>query len=622
MTLRNAALGNNAMRDRLLEIRESNPVPTISATDAIDEAKALKYDEDLRQWVTQTLIPEMQSREGVRETEEKDRVMMEILWFPSLANIGYSIFFNMMLFSQLLEFASCVQLPALPDPLPASLFMKTATPANATWLTNKTVTGANNRKFPATSTWPRLKQFLSDWLNRLPARDPNRNTSRTLTVEVYLQFIDVLQVEVKKVPIKAVVGGTGNVGKEKPKPSGSNNSGGEGNEVTKKFKLKKKSWARVEEALKKVPLSELLTEFEASNDDTKGAVHSTQRARTNPVSTPIAPELLEQLESFSSHELDAFAETLNVKLAEQVISQDGASSSSQTAHACRLVSTAAAEDFADLSFLSSEDRFVVEEIFAAFEGTDIELYYADSDSLGFHPDTVFPSFLSQADGAVFCVGEGGDEEFFDCEETDKFFDCVSSNTKDCRAADFEGEGLIAEKARSSRPQLRVDLDSQCSFTLCFRGVVQGRIVREWPCISRYREVWGQRAIAQTTTRGIVRFHFRIPDGHVKGVLLLCNLSDDESVGCLVHCPELSRFDGTATLRDTHGNLVRISLDPSPDSPTYPFHASALGNRDEMASTGLDECEHKSSSALVTSALGCHGKEKEGGSTTTIRVPTK
>mmetsp|Transcript_39270 Transcript_39270/g.77261 ORF Transcript_39270/g.77261 Transcript_39270/m.77261 type:complete len:180 (-) Transcript_39270:403-942(-) len=131
-TLRNAALGNNAVRDRLLEIRKSNPVPTISATNAKDEAKALKYNEDLRQWVTQTLIPEMRSREGVRETEEKDRVMMGILWFPSLANRGYSIFSNMMLFSQLLEFASRVQLPALPDPLLTSLFMKTVTPANAT----------------------------------------------------------------------------------------------------------------------------------------------------------------------------------------------------------------------------------------------------------------------------------------------------------------------------------------------------------------------------------------------------------------------------------------------------------------------------------------------------------
>uniref|UniRef100_A0A0G4FJZ1 Uncharacterized protein n=1 Tax=Chromera velia CCMP2878 TaxID=1169474 RepID=A0A0G4FJZ1_9ALVE len=335
-TLRNAALGNNAVRDRLLEIRKSNPVPTISATNAKDEAKALKYNEDLRQWVTQTLIPEMRSREGVRETEEKDRVMMGILWFPSLANKEYSIFSNMMLFSQLFEFASGVQ----------------------------------------------------------------------------------------------------------------------------------------------------------------------------------------------------------------------------------------------------------------------------------------------ADGAVFYVGEGGDEEFFDCEETEEFFDCVSGNTEDCRAADFQGEGLIAEKARRSRPPLRIDLDSQCFFTLCFCGAVQGRIVREWPCVSCYREVWGQRATAQTTTRGIVRFHFRIPDSRVKGVLLLYNLSDDESVGCLVHCPELSRFDGTATLRDAHGNLVQISLDPSSDSPTYPFHASALGDRDEVASTGLDECEHKSSSALVTSALGCHGKEKEGGSTTTTRVPTK
>uniref|UniRef100_A0A0G4I373 Uncharacterized protein n=1 Tax=Chromera velia CCMP2878 TaxID=1169474 RepID=A0A0G4I373_9ALVE len=283
--------------------------------------------------------------------------------------------------------------------------------------------------------------------------------------------------------------------------------------------------------------------------------------------------LLEQLESFSSHELDAFAEALNVKLAEQVVFQDGASSSSQTARACCLVSTAAAKDFADLSFLFSEDRFVVEEIFTAFEGTDIEPYYADSDSLGFHPDTVFPSLLSQAarqaDGAVFCGGEGGDEEFFDCEETEEFFDCVSGNTEDCRAADFQGEGLIAEKARRSRPPLRVDLDFQCSFTLCFHGAVQGRIVREWPCVSCYREVWRQRAIAQTTTRGIVRFHFRIPDGRVKGVLLLCNLSDDESVGCLVHCPELSRFDGTATLRDVHGTLCRFPLTPHPTHPRTP-----------------------------------------------------
>uniref|UniRef100_A0A0G4HQ65 Uncharacterized protein n=1 Tax=Chromera velia CCMP2878 TaxID=1169474 RepID=A0A0G4HQ65_9ALVE len=115
------------------------------------------------------------------------------------------------------------------------------------------------------------------------------------------------------------------------------------------------------------------------------------------------------------------------------------------------MSTAAAEDFADLSFLSSKDRFIVEEIFAAFEGTDIEPYYANSDSLGFHLNTVFPSLLSQVDGAVFYVGEGGDEEFFDCEETEEFFDCVSGNTEDCQAADFEGEGLIAEKACNSLP---------------------------------------------------------------------------------------------------------------------------------------------------------------------------
>jgi hypothetical protein len=160
----------------------------------------------------------------------------------------------------------------------------------------------------------------------------------------------------------------------------------------------------------------------------------------------------------------------------------------------------------------------------------------------------------------------------------------------------------------------VDMDTQCSFSIFTRSVVLPALVREWPCLSKYREVFGQREGASTQTRGIVHMTFATTGGSRVSVNVVGNLTSNEEVGVLMHSPEVSRFDGTALVRSAGGQFVRVQLLPaSVADGLYPFRAAALGDlSEETASRGhSDAVAHTYVMAVRETSEGGESKVKPG-----------